>query len=270
MDGRDDPCAVPREQKRSALTRAAALQRQLEEKARELDDGAAAESAEIASRLKKVELGTSRVKARSSALRKELDVARSKTLDLQRKREKLQQEVLLRVAPANCDNTQIVTDALLAFAEGASALFNECFTHPIGEKMESNAMRLQNLRRKLKTCIQENTKESPCGATSIEFLGEAESLLASFAQSLDDGMSETDTRQSLLCLLDKVSQWQLSSRHPDRSSIGHAKVQPGASDLKEAYRHNNISTRQSFHLTVQKVAREDPGVTHGLWSTRSA
>jgi hypothetical protein len=262
MDGRDDPGAALREQKRSALTRAAALQRQLEEKARELDDGAAAESAEIASRLKKVELGTSRVKARSSALRKELDVARSKTLDLQRKREKLQQEVLLRV-PANCDNTQIVTDALLAFAEGASALFNECFAHPIGEKMECNAMRLQNLRIKLKTCIQDNTQESPCGATSIEFLGEAESLLASFAQLLDDGMSETDTQQSLLCLLDQVSQWQLSSRHPD-------KVQQGTSDLKEAYRHNNISTRQSFHLAVRKVTREDLGVTRGLWSTRSA
>jgi len=80
-----------RDQRRSALTRALALQDQLDEKARELNRAAAAEHAEARQRLCALDRGTSRVCARHSALERSLALVRSQVNAVSHRRKQLLQ-----------------------------------------------------------------------------------------------------------------------------------------------------------------------------------
>lgn len=198
-----------RDQRSSAISRAVGLQRQLEEKSRELQQAANVERAEAMQRLAALSEGTTQAKARSRDLQLTLQQARREVAQLRQRQHELRELVaaldvpggdqvtdssklaghqqLLGVGscdtqPAPChkleaveaecqrlqaeltcwrgrqqqrgsaeevlniadaENQAMVQDVIMAFTEGAAALFHSCFEQPIqrrGQQFERRVL----------------------------------------------------------------------------------------------------------------------------------
>jgi len=109
------------DQRRSGLARAVSLKSQLESKAFELSDAAAAEDAEATSRVQALASGTSRVNVRCEALQNNLANTRSEREALQRRKAHLSQLLAARRGSLSCT----VDDRLISDAPKAQAYDGE-------------------------------------------------------------------------------------------------------------------------------------------------
>lgn len=287
MVGKDDQVARLCEQKRSALARAAALRQQLERKAEELNQGAAAERMEATQRLEKLAAGAARVRARCAALEEELRATRSRSRELQQRRERLREECQMRDGDET-DSGEMVADALVAFAEGASTLFSDCFAKPIATSANSQTERLRCLPArwgaKMRSAASLPRAVGPAAAT----LAEAETLLVAYARLLEetpDGRGWTtcispaegtpeaalEPLSDLASLLAATSRWQRDVVRPQAIRVGAAPVglwnrggldAPDHFETSEASCRRQHSSRSARSSAIGRPAG-DP------WSARS-
>lgn len=202
------------EQKRSALKRAETLRQQLELKADELSAGAAAERKEAEERLGKLRAGASRVHARCAALAEELQVTKARSRELQVRRDRLlemqqggggsggsrrrgttppKSKGGLTCTRVDAESVRTIVDVLLAFTDGATALFAEHFMQPIQASVATQSHRLGRIcdvaarQQGLRQMRGEDGNEQfsqvndRCTAQEVGALSDVESLLRTYA-----------------------------------------------------------------------------------------